>query len=126
MHGLFDMPEEPRREFPLCTDVRNELLLPRTKLIVLCSPGNPSGGVLTAEDLDKVAEIAQKCGAWVISDEIYSQLIFDGGRHETIATRPGMAERTVVLDGCSEAFAMTGWRVGFGLFPPSLVEQGFN
>ena len=98
----------------------------RTKLIVLCSPGNPSGGVLTAEDLDKVAEIAQKCGAWVISDEIYSQLIFDGGRHETIATRPGMAERTVVLDGCSKAFAMTGWRVGFGLFPPSLVEPAKN
>lgn len=101
------------------------LVGPRTKLIILCSPGNPSGGVLTTEDLDCVAELAQAHGAWVLSDEVYSRLVFDGV-HESVVTRPGMLERTVVLDGCSKAYAMTGWRVGFGLFPSELVEPARN
>eukprot|EP00929_Paragymnodinium_shiwhaense_P108838 TRINITY_DN75184_c0_g1_i1.p1 TRINITY_DN75184_c0_g1~~TRINITY_DN75184_c0_g1_i1.p1 ORF type:complete len:442 (+),score=88.75 TRINITY_DN75184_c0_g1_i1:78-1403(+) len=101
------------------------LISPKTKLIVICSPGNPTGGVLTSADLDAVAAAARSCGAWVISDEIYSQLVFEG-EHESIATREGMLERTIVLDGCSKAFAMTGWRVGFGLFPPALVEPARN
>ena len=102
-----------------------ELITPRTKLIILCSPGNPTGGVLGASDLDVVADLASSCGAWVLSDEIYSRLVFENS-HDSIATRPGMLERTVVLDGCSKAFAMTGWRVGFGLFPPALVEPARN
>lgn len=96
-----------------------------TKLIILCSPGNPTGGVLTKADLDYVADVAKDCGAWVLSDEIYSQLIYDG-QHDSIATRPGMLDRTVILDGCSKAFAMTGWRMGFGLFPSNLVEPVRN
>merc|ERR1719440_1155925 len=63
--------------------------------------------------------------AWVLSDEIYSQLVFEGN-HDSVATRPGMMERTIILDGCSKNWAMTGWRVGFGLYPPSLVEPARN
>lgn len=101
------------------------LVSPRTKLIILCSPGNPTGGVLTGADLDCAAELARECGAWVLSDEIYSRLVYDG-KHDSIATRAGMAERTIVLDGCSKAYAMTGWRIGFGLFPQALVEPARN
>jgi len=97
----------------------------RTKLIIICSPGNPSGGILSGEDLDCVAEVAKSCGAWVLSDEIYSQLVFEG-QHDSIALRPGMQQRTVILDGCSKNWAMTGWRVGFGLFPRRMVEPARN
>lgn len=97
----------------------------RTKLIIICSPGNPSGGILSAADLDCVAEVAKSCGAWVLSDEIYSQLVFEG-EHDSVATRPGMANRTIVLDGCSKNWAMTGWRVGFGLYPRQLVDPARN
>merc|ERR1712216_181155 len=106
-------------------DELRRIVSPRTKLIIICSPGNPSGGVLNSEDLDVVAEVAKSSGAWVLSDEIYSQLVFDG-QHDSVATRPGMAERTIILDGCSKNFAMTGWRVGFGLYPPALVEPARN
>mmetsp|Transcript_13637 Transcript_13637/g.31012 ORF Transcript_13637/g.31012 Transcript_13637/m.31012 type:complete len:436 (+) Transcript_13637:104-1411(+) len=102
-----------------------KLVSPRTKLIIVCSPGNPTGGVLTQQDIDVVAEVAQESDAWVLSDEIYSQLIFQG-RPDSVATRPGMQERTIVLDGCSKTHAMTGWRVGFGLFPPQLIEPARN
>lgn len=106
-------------------DALRRLVSPRTKLIIVCSPGNPTGGVLSASDLDVVAEVAQESGAWVLSDEIYSRLVFDG-QHDSVATRPGMLERTVVLDGVSKAYAMTGWRLGFGLFPQPLVEAARN
>merc|ERR1712242_9254 len=106
-------------------DELRRIVSPRTKLIIICSPGNPSGGVLNADDLDCVAEVAKSCGAWVLSDEIYSQLVFDG-KHDSVATRPGMPERTIILDGCSKNFAMTGWRVGFGLYPDALVEPARN
>ena len=111
--------------FRFSHDQIEKLASDKTKLIVLCSPGNPTGGVLSSKDLDKVAEIAKACGAYVISDEIYSKLSFDSP-HESIATRPGMMDRTIILDGCSKAFAMTGWRVGFGIFPPALVEPAKN
>mmetsp|Transcript_18687 Transcript_18687/g.43429 ORF Transcript_18687/g.43429 Transcript_18687/m.43429 type:complete len:457 (-) Transcript_18687:239-1609(-) len=101
------------------------LVSPKTKLIIVCSPGNPTGGVLQKEDLDVVAEVAKETGAWVLSDEIYSQLIFQGSL-DSVALRPGMKERTIVLDGCSKAHAMTGWRVGFGLYPPELVGPARN
>jgi aspartate/methionine/tyrosine aminotransferase len=106
-------------------DELRRIVTPKTKLIIVCSPGNPSGGVLTSADLDVVAEVAKENGAWVLSDEIYSQLVFEG-EHDSVATRPGMAERTIILDGCSKNWAMTGWRVGFGLYPRALVEPARN
>jgi aspartate/methionine/tyrosine aminotransferase len=96
------------------------LVTRRTRLIILNSPHNPTGGALSGADLDAIAEIALAHDLVVLSDEIYSQLLYTG-THESIATRPGMAERTVVLDGFSKTFAMTGWRIGFGAFPAALV-----
>eukprot|EP00933_Yihiella_yeosuensis_P062798 TRINITY_DN65799_c0_g1_i1.p1 TRINITY_DN65799_c0_g1~~TRINITY_DN65799_c0_g1_i1.p1 ORF type:complete len:410 (+),score=71.24 TRINITY_DN65799_c0_g1_i1:61-1290(+) len=101
------------------------LITPRTKLLIICSPGNPTGGVLTKDDLDFVADIAKEHNLWILSDEIYSKLVYEGS-HDSVALREAMLERTIVLDGCSKAFAMTGWRVGFGLFPPKLVEPARN
>merc|ERR1712046_47841 len=69
--------------------------------------------------------VAKSCGAWVLSDEIYSQLVFEG-KHDSVATRPGMAERTIILDGCSKNWAMTGWRVGFGLYPTPMIDPARN
>lgn len=105
-------------------DVRElaELITPRTRLLILNSPHNPTGGVLTAADLDAIAEAAVEHDLIVLSDEIYGQMLYDG-HHESIATRPGMGERTIILDGFSKTFAMTGWRIGFGVLPTALVPQ---
>lgn len=111
--------------FRFSHDKLRSLVTERTKLIIVCSPGNPTGGVLTASDLDCIAEVARSSGAWVLSDEIYSRLVYEGA-HDSVAIRDDMLERTVVLDGCSKAYAMTGWRVGFGLFPAALVEPARN
>lgn len=92
----------------------------RTKLIIINTPGNPTGGVLTREDLEVVAEVATKHDCWVLSDEIYSKIVY-GGRHESVLQVPGMADRTVVLDGHSKTYAMTGWRLGYGVMPASLA-----
>lgn len=116
---------EERSGFRFSHENLRRLVTPRTKLIIVCSPGNPTGGVLTSQDLDAIANVARSSGAWVLSDEIYSQLVFEGA-HDSIATRPGMLERTVVLDGCSKGFAMCGWRAGFGLFPHDLMEPVRN
>jgi len=95
---------------------------PRTRLIILNSPHNPTGGVLTREDLEGLAEIVRR---WpdllVLSDEIYKDIIYEGEFH-SIASLPGMAERTIILDGFSKSHAMTGWRLGYGIFPRWLVE----
>ena len=94
----------------------------RTKLIILNSPQNPTGGVLTKADLEAVADIARERDLWVLSDEIYSRLLYEE-EHHSIAALPGMAERTVVLDGFSKTYAMTGWRLGYGVAPEVLVPH---
>ena len=95
---------------------------PRTRLLILNSPANPTGGVLTREDLQGIAEIATRHDLWVLSDEIYARILYDGAEHVSIASLPGMAERTIVLDGFSKTFAMTGWRLGYAVVPPSLTK----
>ena len=92
---------------------------PRTKLIIINSPQNPTGGLLTQTDLEAIAEIAIQRDITVLSDEIYSRIIYEGN-HISIASLPGMLERTVILDGFSKTYAMTGWRLGFGVMPPLL------
>lgn len=89
-------------------------ITPKTKLIVLNSPQNPTGAVFTEEVIKTVADIAVKNDLWVLSDEIYSEMVHDG-KHFSIASLPGMAERTVVLTGCSKTYAMTGYRIGWGI-----------
>jgi aspartate/methionine/tyrosine aminotransferase len=95
----------------------------RTRLIILNSPGNPTGGVLSTDVLAHIADAAQEHDAWVLSDEIYLRLAFDGASAPTIAGLPGMRERSVICDGFSKTYAMTGWRLGFGIMPESLADR---
>jgi aspartate aminotransferase len=85
------------------------------------SPANPTGGVLTRGDIEAIAALAIRHDLWVLADEIYGRILYDGAEHVSIASLPGMAERTIVLDGFSKTFAMTGWRLGYAVVPPSLV-----
>lgn len=94
---------------------------PRTKLVILNSPHNPCGSVLSREDLEVVAEACLRHGTWVLSDEIYSRILYDA-EHHSIASLPGMQERTVILDGFSKTYAMTGWRLGYGVMPRPVAE----
>ncbi len=92
----------------------------RTKLLIINSPQNPTGGMLSSDDLDAIAELAVKHDFWVLSDEIYSKIIYEG-THDSISTRPGMLERTIILEGHSKTYAMTGWRLGYGIMPAELA-----
>ena len=99
-----------------------KLLTPRTRMLVLNSPHNPTGSVLEPKDLDEIATLLRERDIFVLSDEIYSKILYEG-THETIATRPGMAERTIILDGFSKTYAMTGWRLGYGVMNPTLAKH---
>lgn len=94
----------------------------RTRLVVLNSPGNPTGGVIPTEDLEEIAELAKRYDFWVISDEIYSQLCYEG-EYKSIGSIVGMDERTVVVDGFSKSFCMTGWRLGWAIMPKALADR---
>ena len=94
---------------------------PRTKLMIINSPNNPCGSVVDKEDLRALAEIAVENDIIVLSDEIYSRFLYEG-EHHSITAFPGMLERTIILDGFSKTYAMTGWRVGYGVMPLELVE----
>jgi aspartate aminotransferase len=101
----------------------DRLVNKRTRLIILNSPSNPTGGVIPIADLRHIAETAQGYDCWVMSDEIYSQMAFDGLAVPSIASLPGMAERTIIVDGFSKTYSMTGWRLGFSVMPESLAER---
>ncbi len=108
--------------FGLDVDELETLVNDRTRLLIINSPANPTGGVLDRDQLERIARIAVERDLIVMADEIYAELIYDG-EHTSIATFPGMAERTVILDGFSKTYAMTGWRLGYGLFPKELVPS---
>jgi aspartate aminotransferase len=112
---------EPRA-FRLDVEALRRAASPRTRMLILNSPNNPTGGVLDRDDLEAVAEIACRHDAWVLADEIYSEFLFEG-RHASIAQVPGMKERTILLDGFSKTFAMTGWRLGYAAMPEPLAEK---
>jgi len=95
----------------------------KTRLIVLNSPANPTGGVIPLADLQHIAEKARKYDAWVMSDEIYARLAYDGLNVPSIAALPGMLARTVIVDGFSKTYAMTGWRLGYMVLPAALAER---
>jgi aspartate aminotransferase len=94
---------------------------PRTRMILLNSPSNPTGGIHAPQTLAHVAEAARSHDLWVLSDEIYARLVYDGDA-PSIVSLPGMAERTIIADGFSKTYAMTGWRLGFGIMPASLAR----
>jgi aspartate/methionine/tyrosine aminotransferase len=93
----------------------------RTRLLVLNSPSNPTGFVLGDQELEAVAEVARRHDLVVLADEIYSRITYDGATPRSIAALPGMAERTIILDGFSKTYAMTGWRLGYAIVPPELA-----
>jgi aspartate/methionine/tyrosine aminotransferase len=101
----------------------DRLVSPRTKLIILNSPSNPTGGVIPQADLEHIAKAAQRFNCWVLSDEIYTHIAFDGRLVPSIASLPGMAERTVIMDGFSKTYSMTGWRLGYGIMPEALAQR---
>ena len=96
-------------------------ITPRTSVIIFNSPNNPTGTVFSAAALNKIAELARKHGLWIISDEIYARILF-GGQYQSIWALPGMAERTVIIDGFSKSFAMTGWRLGYAVAPVHVID----
>ncbi len=107
-------------QFSFDLDIFDDKISDRTKLIVLNSPGNPTGGVIPFEDLKHIAEKAREHNCWVLSDEIYTQLVYDGGSAHSIAEVDGMLERTVIVDGFSKTYSMTGWRLGYMITPAAL------
>ena len=109
-------------DFRLDVEELARLITPRTRLLIINSPANPTGGVLTRSDLERIAVLAQEHDLWVMADEIYGRILYDGEEHVSIASLPGMAERTIVLDGFSKTFAMTGWRLGYAVVPEALKE----
>ncbi|MEA2290363.1 MAG: aspartate aminotransferase [Solirubrobacteraceae bacterium] len=108
-------------DFTFSLDELAARLSPRTKLVILNSPHNPTGGVLSAADLAGAAELLRESAAWVLADEVYSRLLYDRA-FASIASQPGLLERTLVLDSFSKTYAMTGWRCGYAAVPERLVE----
>ncbi len=115
------LPLHEERDFSFDLDELAAALSPRTKLVILNSPQNPTGGVIRPEEIASAARLIAETGAWVLSDEVYSQMIYDG-ESASIAAEPEMLDRTILLDGCSKTFAMTGWRCGFAAVPERLVD----
>ena len=116
----------PLREadgFALSADQVLDLVTPRTRLIILNSPANPTGGVTPPQEIDKLVEgLARFPDAVILSDEIYSQMLYDGRQHRSLLDYPELSERVILLDGWSKTYAMTGWRLGFSVWPEALIE----
>lgn len=110
-------------DFRFDLDVLKKSVNNKTKMIIINSPHNPTGGVLLKSDLEVIAELAMKYNVIVMSDEVYSNIIYDDTKHESIATIPGMKERTIIIEGHSKTYAMTGWRLGYGVMKKELAEQ---
>jgi aspartate/methionine/tyrosine aminotransferase len=115
------VPLREENQFRIDPSEVERLVTPRTKLLILNSPHNPCGSALSAADCEAIAEIALRHDLTVLSDEVYWAIRYDG-KHASVLDVEGMADRTVLLDGWSKTYAMTGWRLGFGVFPPDLVE----
>ncbi len=110
-------------EFRLTGDELLRAITPRTKAVILPYPCNPTGAIMNKKDLEEIAEVLRDRDILVISDEIYSELTFGGERHVSIASIEGMKERTVVINGFSKAFSMTGWRMGYALGPSEIMTE---
>jgi aspartate aminotransferase len=117
------VPLQEQDDFSFDLRAFDRLIQPGTRLIILNSPGNPTGGVLPPAALEHIAAAAVKYDCWVLSDEIYAGLVYDGARAVSIASLPGMQPRTIIVDGFSKTYAMTGWRLGFGIMPAALASR---
>lgn len=116
------IPLQNKNEFKLTREELEAAITPRTKILVLPFPNNPTGSIMTREDLEPIAEVVKERDLFVISDEIYSELSYQG-EHVSIAEFPGLRERTIMINGFSKGFAMTGWRLGYACGPAEIIEQ---
>ena len=110
-------------QFRLTPEELEAAITPKTKLLVLPFPNNPTGAIMEKEDLEKIAEVVKKYALFVLSDEIYSELTYTGNYHVTIASLTGMKERNILINGFSKSYAMTGWRLGYACGPSVIIEQ---
>ena len=116
------IPLQEKNEFKLTAEELEAAITPKTKILIMPFPNNPTGAIMTKEDLEPVVEVIKKHDLFVISDEIYSELTY-GSKHVSIASFEGMKERTILINGFSKAFAMTGWRLGYACGPKEIIEQ---
>ncbi len=116
------IPLREEKEFSFDLEEMKEIVNEKTKLIIINSPHNPTGGSLTPEDMKGVAELAVKYDAWILSDEVYSKMVYDG-KHVSIYDYPEVMDRTILLEGHSKTYAMTGWRLGYASMPEELAGQ---
>ena len=116
------VPLVEQNNFSFDLDTFHQLVNDRTRLIILNSPSNPTGGVIPLIDLIEIAATAQRHNCWIISDEIYARTAYDQAIVPSIASLPGMMERTIIVDGFSKTYAMTGWRLGYGIMPKELAK----
>jgi len=114
------VPLREEKNFSVDVEEFRALFTPKTRLVIINTPSNPTGGVIPEEDLKKMAEIIKQHDCMVLSDEVYDRMIYEGVHH-SIASFPGMKERTIILNGFSKTYAMTGWRLGYGVMPKDLA-----
>jgi aspartate/methionine/tyrosine aminotransferase len=115
------IPLVEQKGFTLDLDLLESKLTPKTKLVILNSPQNPTGGVIPRSDIERLANMLRDRDVMVLSDEIYSRIVYDGNEAVSIASFPGMQEKTIILDGFSKTYSMTGWRLGYGVMNAQMV-----
>jgi aminotransferase len=120
---IVPVPTYEEDDFDLRPEEVEKYITPKSKILLLVTPGNPTSGVISPKNIRRLAEIAQEHDLIVISDEIYEQYVYDDAEHLSIASLPGMKERTITLNGVSKAYAMTGWRVGYIAAPAPLIAS---
>ena len=118
---MIELKEE--NQFRLTPEELEAAITPKTKILVMPFPNNPTGAIMEREDLEKLVPIIEKHDLFVVSDEIYGELTYGGKKHVSIAALPGMQERTILINGFSKAYAMTGWRLGYACGPKEVIGQ---
>ncbi|MCH5283023.1 MAG: aminotransferase class I/II-fold pyridoxal phosphate-dependent enzyme [Treponema sp.] len=108
--------------YPTANQIES-LVTPKTKAVMICSPNNPTGTMIPKDELEKIAEVVRKNQLWIISDEIYCELSYDGAEHVSVGSFEGMKDYAIILNGFSKSFAMTGWRIGYIAAPAELLAQ---
>lgn len=110
-------------QFSFDLEAFDKLINQKTKLIILNSPSNPTGGVIPSADLEHIASQSERYDCWIMTDELYTRIVYDGLEAPSIASLPGMKTRTIIVDGFSKTYSMTGWRLGFGIMPVELAKR---
>jgi len=115
------IPLKEEAGWTLDMDLLESKLTPKTKMIILNSPANPTGGIMTPQDVERLAHLCKDRDLIVLSDEIYTRIVYEGGFPASVSQYPWMLDKTIILDGFSKTYSMTGWRLGYGVMPPQLV-----